>query len=72
MKCSSVTLDTISGNKYTCSATCDLTATGTTELKLTSMTLTSSNPPPFVTLKSHENQGCVYENVAQMKYFKMF
>ena len=43
-KCSSVTMETNTGNNHTCRSTCDVTATGTTELKITLETLASSNP----------------------------
>ena len=43
-KCSSVAMETTTGNKYTCRSTCDVTATGTTELKVTSKTPASSSP----------------------------
>ena len=44
MKCNSISMSTMAGNKYTCSTTCDVTTTGTIELKMTSETPASRNP----------------------------
>ena len=43
-QCNSVTMETNTGNKYTCYSTCDVTTKGTTEIKITAETLTSNNP----------------------------
>ena len=43
-KCDLVTMETTTDNKYTCNYVCDVTTTGTRELKIMSRTLTSENP----------------------------